>query len=86
MFLKSITQSASLNSDCTGVYYENDIESIHALEKRYQKFKKESIEVALSNIQKIIQREENDEIYPLYGAGNYCLSLVYQIFLSQELQ
>ena len=54
--------------------------------KRYQKFEKESIEVALSNIQKIIQREENDEIRTLYGAGNYCLSPVYQNFLSQELQ
>ena len=54
--------------------------------KQYQNFKKESIEVALSNIQKIIQREENDEIYALYGAGNYCLFPVYQNFLSQELQ
>ena len=54
--------------------------------KRYQKFEKESIEVALSNIQKIIQREENDEIYALYGAGNYCLCPAYQNFLSQELQ
>ena len=54
--------------------------------KRYQNYKKESIEVALSNIQKIIQREKNGEIYPLYGAGNYCLSPVYQKFLPQELQ
>ena len=30
--------------------------------------------MALSNIQKIIQREESDKIRALYGAGNYCLS------------
>ena len=42
--------------------------------------KKESIEVALSNIQKIIQREENDKICPLYGTGNYCLSPEYRKF------
>ena len=36
--------------------------------------------MALSNIQKIIQREENDEICALYGAGNCCLSPEYQQF------
>ena len=80
LFLKSVIQSARLNSDSTGLYYQNDIESIHASEKRYQNFKKESIEVALSNIQKIIQREENDKMRTLYGAGNYCLSPEYQKF------
>ena len=43
-------------------------------------FKKESIEVALRNIQKIVQREENDEIHAPYAAGNYCLSPKYQKF------
>ena len=80
LLLESVIQSARLNSNSTGFYYQNDIESIHALEKRYQNFKKESIEVALSNIQKIIQREENDEIRALCGAGNYCLSPEYQKF------
>ena len=80
VFLESVIQSARLNSDSTGLYYQNDIESIHASEKRYQNFKKESIEVALSNIQKIIQREENDKMRTLYGAGNYCLSPEYQKF------
>ena len=55
LFLESVIQSARLDSDSTRLYYQNDIESIHATEKRYQNFKKESIEVALNNIQKIIQ-------------------------------
>ena len=38
------------------------------------------MEVALSNIQKIMQSEENDKIRALYGAGNYCLSLEYRKF------
>ena len=80
LFLESVIQSKKLNSDSTGLYYQNDIESIHASEKRYQNFKKESIEVALSNIQKIIQRKENDKIRALYGANNYCLSPEYQKF------
>ena len=58
MFLERVIQSARLNSDSTGLYYQNDIESIHASEKRYQNFKKESIEVALSKSPKIIQREK----------------------------
>ena len=36
--------------------------------------------MALSNIQKIIQREENDEIRAFHGAGNYCLSPQYRKF------
>ena len=80
LFLESVIQSARPNSDSTGLYYQNDIESIHASEKRYQNFEKESIEVALSNIQKIIQREENDKIRALYGAGNYCPSPEYWKF------
>ena len=62
LFLESVNQSTRLNSDSTGLYYQNGIESIHAIEKCYKNFKKESTEVAFSNIQKIIQREENDEI------------------------
>ena len=30
LFLESVIQSARLNSDSTGLYYQNDIESIHA--------------------------------------------------------
>ena len=56
LFLESVIQSARLNSDSAGLYYQNDTESIHETEKRYQNFKKESIVVALSKIQKIIQR------------------------------
>ena len=36
--------------------------------------------MALTNIQKIIQREENDEIRVLYRPGNYCSSLEYRKF------
>ena len=61
-------------------YYQNDMGSIHASEKLYQSFRKESIEVALSNVQIIVQREENDEIHALYGTGNYCLSPEYLKF------
>ena len=63
-----------------GLYYQNDIESIHAPEKCYQNFKKEIIEVALRNTQKIIHRVENDEIRALSGSGDYCLSLKYRKF------
>ena len=78
LFLETVIQSARLNLDSASFYYQKDIESIHASEKHYQNFKKESIEVALSNIEKIIQRKENYKIRALYGAGNYCLSPEYQ--------
>ena len=69
LFLESIIQSARAKSDITGLYYQNDIESMHAAEKRKQNYKKEDIITALANIQSIIRKEENDEIRALYSAG-----------------
>ena len=40
LFLKGVIQSARLNSDSTGLCCQNDIESFHATEKRYQNLKK----------------------------------------------
>ena len=68
-----------LNSDSAGLYYQNVIESIHATEKYYQNFKKELNQVALSNIQKIIQLKENDEIRAMKSAEMYRNDKIHQI-------
>ena len=77
-FLKSVIQAARIGYDSEALYYQNDIESIHAVEKRKQCFKKASIATALSNIQSIVKRE--DEIRALYGTGNYVLALEFKRF------
>ena len=51
---------------------------MHAVEKRNQHFRKEKIEIAASTLHALVQREENDEIRAIYGAGSSLLSLSYQ--------
>ena len=79
-FLKIVTQTARTGYDSEALYYQNDIESIHAVEERKKCFKKENIATALSNIQSIVKREEEDEIHGLYGTGNYVLAPEFKSF------
>ena len=53
---------------------------MHAKQKRNQNFKTETVPAAISNIPNVIQREQNDEIRAIYGAGNYVLSPEYKKF------
>ena len=69
-FLKRVIQAARIGYDSEALYYQNDIESIHTVEKRKQCFKKENIAAALSDIQSIVKHIEEDEIRALYGTGN----------------
>ena len=72
--------SLHAQTDIKGLFYQNDIESLHAKQKQSQNFKRETVTAAISNIQNIIQREQNDEIRAIYGAGNYVLSPEYKKF------
>ena len=80
LFIESIIQSARENSDITGLYYQYDIESLHALEKREQCFKRSTILEVVTHLQDIVIREQNDEIRAIYGAGNCVLSPEYKKF------
>ena len=73
-FLESVMQTARIGYDSEALCYQNDIWSIHAVEKRKQCFKKENIATALSNIQSIFKLEEEDQIRTSYGTGNYVLA------------
>ena len=53
-FSESVIQSARANTDIKGLFYQNDIESLHAKQKRNQNFKTETVIAAISNIQNII--------------------------------
>ena len=73
-FSKALMQTARIGYDSEALCYQNDIWSIHAVEKRKQCFKKENITTALSNIQSIFKLEEEDQIRTSYGTGNYVLA------------
>ena len=72
--------SAREGTNVSGLFYQNDIESIHHIEKLSQCFKKQSIVDVTRNLRDLALRQENDEIRAIYGAGNYSLSTEYSNF------
>ena len=80
-FVDSVICTARDETEVTGLYYQNDIESMHFVEKKNQEFKKKSVQDVINGIKKLISQQETDEIRALYGAGNYELSIAYKNFL-----
>ena len=77
-FIASVIKSAREGTNVSGIYYQNDIESKHAVQKRIQYFQGKTLTDALETIKALIEREESDEIMALYGNGNYVLSSAYK--------
>ena len=72
-FLQSVVQSAREGINVVGLVYQNDIESVHAIEKRIQCF----LEV-VNTIKILIERKENEEVLALYSGGRCVLSLEFK--------
>ena len=79
-FVESVIQSAREGSDVCRLYYQNNIESLHHVEKMNQNFKKKTVTEAIGNIQKLIDRQDSEEVRALYRAGSYVLSTSYKQF------
>ena len=80
LFVESVIQSAREGSDVCRLYYQNNIESLHHVEKMNQNFKKKTVTEAIGNIQKLIDRQDSEEVRALYRAGSYVLSTSYKQF------
>jgi len=81
MFMKSVIESARVNTEISGLYYTNTIESQHAREKKEHFSKNSSIEDTLATLKTIIDRQYNDEVRALYGSGPYTVSKPFQKFI-----
>ena len=79
-FVESVIQSAREGSDVHGLYYQNDVESLHHVEKMNQNFEKKTVKEAIGNIQKLSDRQDSEQVRAIYGAGNYVLSAAYKQF------
>ena len=71
---KKVIQSAREGTNVVGLFYQSDIESIHAIEKHIQCFKMGSVLETVNTIKILIEREENEEVLTLYGGGRYMFS------------
>ena len=60
------------------MFYQNDIESVHAIEKRIQWLKMDIVLEAVNTIKILIELKENEEVLALYGGDRYLLSQEYR--------
>ena len=72
--------SAREGTEVAGLYYQNDIESMHFVEKKKQQFRKENVIDVITNVSTLIQRSQKEEIRTLYGAGRYELATTHKRF------
>ena len=77
VFLQSVIQFVRDATNKVGLFYQNEIESIHAIEKRIQCFKMGIVLEAVNTIKILIERKKN-EVLALYGGGRYVLSQEYK--------
>ena len=77
-FCSSVIQSAREGTDIAGLFYQNDIESMHHVEKLKQCFKKLSVVEAIASLEKLLKRQDEQEVLAIYGAGSYVLAEPYK--------
>ena len=74
-FVESVIQSARERSDVRGLYYQNDVESLHHVEKMNQSFEKKTVKEAIGTIQKLSDRQDSEEVRTIYGGKDYMFLL-----------
>ena len=79
-FIESVIMSAREGTDVSGLFYQNDIESMHFVEKLNQCFQKKSVPEVVCSFKSLMERQENEEIRAIYGAGSYVISTPYKSF------
>ena len=81
LFASTVVQSAREGTDVSGLFYQNDIESQHFVEKKKQSFSKLSVVDVIVSLEEMVNRQDQEEVRALYGAGSYEISKEYRRFL-----
>ena len=67
-----------------GLYYQNDVESQHTVEKCIRSYKKEDILLVIKNLKWPSDQQDTEEVRALYDAGSYIVNEPYKKFLVQS--
>ena len=73
-FITSVIKSAREGTNVEGLFYQNDIESQHAKQKRLQRFKASNILEAVNTVKQLIEHELEEEARALYDPDKHYLS------------
>ena len=61
-------------TDVKELYFLNDVESMHFLEKISKEFKKESTEILIKSLSKITECQDLEEVQDIFHGERYTLS------------
>ena len=85
--LLSVIETARSGTAVPGLFfYNSNIECQHFRKKLELSYKKGSLEAVISTFQKLVERQENDEIKATYGSGPYSLSKEYSKFKTDSVK
>ena len=79
-FIEHVICSAREGSGIEDLFYNNAIESMHAVLKRETSGKKLSVVDAIATIKRFIEKQESGEVRALYQTGKFRLSGDYKQF------
>ena len=83
-FEQSVIKSARVGTNVRGLYYQNDVESEHAVQKRLQCYKKGSVIDAINTVKTLIKREEQQEVLAIYGGDKHVLAPSYKNWFASK--
>ena len=86
LFQERVIEEARKGSNVHGLYFNNNIESMHFKEKTEQCHKLGSLIGIINTLKKIIDRQQDDEVRAIYGSGPYKLSREYGKFSIDNLK
>ena len=84
LFEENVIQSVYVSSNVESLYYQNDIESQHAVQKGILGYKKRDIATVIKNLQRLSDRQDAEEVRAFYGAGNYPIAGPYKRYCIQS--
>ena len=79
-FQNSVICTAREGTNVAGLYFQNEIESLHFVEKKRQNLTKENVLKVIEGLKSHVCNQRVEETRALHGAGRYELSTAYKKF------
>ena len=74
IFQNSVIECARKNTNVHGLFYNNNVECHHYLEKKLESFRKGTVQNVIKTFNLLVEREQYEEVRSIYRSGPYRLS------------
>ena len=80
LFETGVIESARENTQINSLFYNNNVETEHFVEKKEQSFKKGDIKEVIDTMKALTERQQTHEVMALYGSGPFKLAKEFKKF------